>query len=62
MYVLYLIQGCLGGMSLFVPRGGKGASPRLLVDNRDLARACSAVTLDTAIDIIAVIGGSGRCS
>ena len=54
-YALYHLQGCLGGMNFSVPRGGREASPGLLADNRDLARAFSSVTLDTAIIVAAVI-------
>lgn len=41
--MFYTIQGCLGGMNFSVPRGGREASPRLLMDNEDLVRAFSTV-------------------
>lgn len=36
-------QGCLDDMSVWVPRGGRGASPHLLLDNNDLVRAFAKV-------------------
>lgn len=43
MCMFFTIQGCLGDMNFSVPRGGKEASPRLLMDNEDLVRAFSTV-------------------
>lgn len=43
--VPHLQQGCLDGMSISVPRGGRECSPRLLIDNQDLVRAFAMVSM-----------------
>ncbi|CAB1102988.1 unnamed protein product [Ectocarpus sp. CCAP 1310/34] len=37
--VSFACEGCLDNMSVCVPRGGRDASPHLLLDNQDLVRA-----------------------
>eukprot|EP00752_Nemacystus_decipiens_P018299 g16415.t1 len=37
--VSFVCQGCLDDTSIVVPRGGREASPHLLIDNEDLVRA-----------------------
>ncbi|CAM9125067.1 unnamed protein product, partial [Hapterophycus canaliculatus] len=37
--VSFVCEGCLDDMNIWVPRGGREASPRLLLDNNDLVRA-----------------------
>ncbi|CAM9770312.1 unnamed protein product [Pylaiella littoralis] len=37
--VSFVCEGCLDDMTICVPRGGRDASPHLLVDNNDLIRA-----------------------
>ncbi|CAM9815953.1 unnamed protein product, partial [Scytosiphon promiscuus] len=41
--VSFVCEGCLNDMNIWIPRGGREASPYLLLDNNDLVRAFAKV-------------------
>eukprot|EP00903_Cladosiphon_okamuranus_P011818 g11106.t1 len=59
--VSFVCQGCLHDTSIVVPRGGREASPHLLIDNQDLVRAFAKGLTAMARDFdgVGVFGADG---